>query len=143
MTKVLNHDKARFQEIMGNADQWNTIDELLDMCEQEGYWTEDFLDNAINAAKKDHIRRSIKQLRGEDGWSLWASVETQTLEGEPVRVYKQEVLFDVPDYRQVVTYHGDRSKYHAMKAKGYASRCKERFGVQLTLPFDEKPNKPR
>jgi len=136
MTKVVSHDKARFQEIMGNADQWNTIDELVDLCEQEDYWTEDFLEGAVVEAKKAHIRRFIKQLHDDEGWSVWASVETQTEDGETIRRYKQEVLFDVEDYRQLVSYHSDRSAYHAKKAEGYATRCKQRFGTQLTLPFE-------
>jgi hypothetical protein len=123
---------------MGNADRWNTIDELLSLCEEEGYWTEDFLEKAVDEAKKSHIRKCIKQLKDSDGWDQWASVETQTAEGDTVRVYKQEALFDVEDYRQVVHYHNDRSDYHAKKAESYAARCQKRFNVQLTLPFEDR-----
>lgn len=85
-------------------------------------------------AQSDKIR--FQALMGDDGFPLYASVEMKDENGKTCRVYKQEMLFDVEDYRKVVTYHHDRSNYHRRMSAGYKTRCKNRFNVQLTLPFD-------
>lgn len=132
MSKVGRRDKSRFQELMGNADNWASIDDLVALCDEAEYWTDEFMEGVAAHAKKDHLRRLIKTLK-EDGWPLWASVETKDEAGETCRIYKQELLFDIEDYRQVASYHNDRSRYHRRMAAGYKTRCKKRFNVQLKL----------
>ncbi len=145
MTTAIATDKARFQALMGNADAWMSIENLVGLCDREEFWKDDFIAGALGDAKKAHIRRLIKQLKDEDKWPLWASVETTNEEGETERVYKQELLFDPNDYRQVVEYHSKRASYHRKTAEGYAARCRKRFDVQLHLAFDDSvdPKKPR
>jgi len=138
-------DKARFQKLMGNANAWMPIEKLVSLCDEGRFWTENFLAGAVDSAKKTAVRRLIKTLKDRDGWPIWANVETTNEEGKTERLYKQELLFDPNDYRQVFEYHNERSTYHRKMAQGYASRCKKRFHVQLKLPFDETsdPKKPR
>lgn len=136
--------KQNFRQAIEEVDQWATIDELVVICDEAGVWPEDFIDGALDRAKKAFIRQQIKQQKDGDNWPLWASVETQNEEGETVRIYKQEMLFDPEDYRQVVAYHADRQHYHATMATGYADRCERRFHVQLALPFEDfNRQKPR
>ena len=145
MSKVAQRDKARFQELMGNTDAFVSIDELVTICDEAAYWSDQFMETVTAQAKKFHIRRLIKSLK-EDGWPLWASVETTDEQGNPCRMYKQELLFDIEDYRKVVEYHHDRSNYHRRIATGYKTRCKKRFNVQLNLSFGDDaatPVKPR
>lgn len=146
MSTVTQGDKTRFMELIGEAENWTSIDDLLTACDKADFWTEDFLDSVAERAKKSHLRRLIRSLKDGSGWPLWASVETTNESGEPVRVYKQEFLFDVGDYRQVVKYHSERSAHHRKMASGYAKRCKERFDRQLLLDFDDRevdPKRPR
>lgn len=133
MTTAAATDKARFQALMGNADAWMPIDELVALCDEADFWDEEFAQGAVISAKKSQIRRLIRTLKDQDNWPLWANVETTGQDGKTERVYKQELLFDPNDYRQVVDYHNERSSYHGKMSKGYASRCKKRFDIQLPL----------
>jgi len=80
--------------------------------------------------------------------------------GERNNASKQELLFDMEDYKAVVNYHANLSNHHRTMAKGYADRCEQKHKVQLSLwDLDEKnkggdydewldapsdvPNKPR
>jgi hypothetical protein len=102
----------------------------------------------------------IRKLKDKDGFPLFPSVRVTDEQGVTRHVYKQELLFDLEDYRVVVDYHANLSKHHRTMAKGYADRCEKKFMVQLSLwDLDEKngdadygewsdtpsgaPNKPR
>lgn len=137
MNPALAKAYQRFLEITGNLDGWATIGELVDICDSQGFFSGEFLAEAEGQAKKATIRRLIKQIKGSDNAPEWASVVTVGEQGKPQRVYKQETLFDIADYQQVVDYHADRARYHKETAKGYALRCKQRFGVQLRFAFEE------
>lgn len=137
MNPALAKARQRFAEITGNLDGWASIQELVDVCDSVGFWSEDFYSEAQDKAKKAEIRRLIKSIR-TDGVPEWASIETTDENGKTKRVYKQETLFDISDYQQVVDYHAGRATYHRDTAKGYADRCEKRFNVQLRFPFDEK-----
>src|SRR5512137_1067427 len=143
MEKIKQSDKSRFQELLGNADCFNTIEELVSMCDQAGFWTDDFLATVTDVAKKSTIRRLIRDVRDEDGWPSIGSIETTNEAGETVRVYKQEALFDIEDYRKVVAYHSERSRHHRNMAIGYAKRCKTRFNKQPPLDFGDASADPR
>lgn len=137
-------DRERFAEIMASAPGWNSIDSLVELLDESNYWTADFLETAERGIKTAFVRRTIKTLRDDSKFPVWASVETTSEDGKPVRVYKQEALFDVEDYRQVVQYHTERASHHRRMATGYARRCEEKLGVQLRLGFDQaRATKPR
>lgn len=133
MNAALVKALERFTQITANADGWASINDILELCDNAQFWTDDFLAEAEGKAKKATIRRLMKSIKGRDGAPEWASVVTADETGRPQRVYKQETLFDVADYRQVVAYHVGRSEYHKETAKGYARRCKKRFNVQPKL----------
>lgn len=133
MEKVRQTDRERFESLMGNADKWASIEDLVSLCDDAGYWSDEFYAQAQGSAKKSMVRRLIRTLKDDTDFPVWASVETTNEDGKNVRVYKQETLFDVDDYRQVVSYHSDRSSYHATVAKEYAKRCKVRFNKQLKI----------
>lgn len=133
MNAALLKALERFVQITGNLDGWASINDILELCDNAGFWSNDFLAESKDKAKKAAIRRLIKSIKGDDGIPEWASVVIADEAGQPQRIYKQEMLFDVADYRQVVQYHVGRSEYHRETAKGYATRCKKRFNVQPKL----------
>ena len=137
MRKLRSSERERFQEVVATATEWETIDQLVTICDQGDYWTDSFFDQALINAKKFHIRRMIKSLKGDDAFPIWASVEVTNKAGEDIRVYKQERLFDVSDYRQQIRYHADRAGYHQKLIKWLVRRCQARFQVQLELPYPE------
>jgi hypothetical protein len=124
-------DKAEFLSITASM-RWAKIDEIVDACDQADYWTEEFLDGAVLEAKKSATRRLIKQLKDNEGMPLFHSVEATSPEsGEPIKVYMQEELFVVDDYRAVVTYHDGKASYHKSMAKKLNRRCYDRYRVSV------------
>ncbi len=129
-------ERHTFEKLLGNVDKWATVDDIVALCDGEGFWSKDFLAQSEVQAKKSHVRRLIRQAKDASGWPVWASVETVNEEGKTVRVYKQETLFGVEDYRQAISYHAGISKHHAAMVAGYARRCKKRFNRTIQMTFD-------
>lgn len=123
----------RFLEATGAA-KWATIDELVAMLDDADYWEEEFIQGSLDMAKKAAIRGTIAQLKDANGWPVFASVVQMDDDGNKVRIYKQESFFDPDDYYQVTTYHVGLARHHSTKAKGYAKRAQERYGMQIPLP---------
>jgi hypothetical protein len=151
---------ASFVDILESSDGWHTIDELVSILDDSGYWVDGFHAKALSNAKKAHVRSMIRRLKDKDGFPLFPSVRITDEEGGTRRVYKQELLFDLEDYRAVVDFHANLSSHHRRMAKGYADRCEKRYRVQLSLwdlevkvddhdyeewtdPRNDLPNKPR
>ena len=127
------HSSDGFVEILTNSDEWQTIDDLVAICDQAGYWEVDFEYRALTNAKKMRIRKVISKLKDKDGFPHFPSVTILDDEGKRKRVYKQELLFDVEDYKTIVNYHARLSNHHRDMAKGYVKRCERNHKVQLSL----------
>lgn len=135
MTDEQKMTRERFADATAQANRWANIDTLIALCDEHGFWTDEFIAHVEDNAKKSFVRRMIKTLKTDEGDPVWASVEMTDDEGKTVRVYKQETLFSLDDYRQVVEYHTDRSNHHREMAMGYATRCRKRFKKQIPTMF--------
>jgi hypothetical protein len=122
--------------ILGRQEGWATIDELVACLDRDNRWPQEWLTMVSARAKKDEVRHLIRRCKDENGWPTVASVITQTPEGK-VRVYKQETLFTLDDYRQAVAYHHGRAKHFTKMRDGYRKRCYERLHVQLEIPYPQ------
>jgi hypothetical protein len=131
--------KQDFCEALKGVGRWATIKELVNACDRAGYWDEEFLTEVAYKAKAAHVRRMIRQDKDENGWPHWHSVETTNEEGETVRVYKQEELFDVNDYAQTINYYVQVVKKAKRTANQLARNAIARFGRhrQLYIPFSD------
>lgn len=116
--------------------EWASIDELCDMClEAEDVFTDDDWEQARRSYAKTRIRREMKKLTDETGFPLFASVHTRDPQtGKTKRVYKQEALFDIDDYRAVIEEYAGRVKHDCEMMRGYKNRAETRFSEQLPLP---------
>ena len=121
------------REILDRATSWQTIDDVVSMLDDVGFWDDGFARNAVSNAKKAYIRNLIRTLKDRDGFPLFPSVRMVDEDGNKRRVYKQETLFDVDDYRTMVDYHANLSNHHRQMAEGYVERCEKRHLVQLSL----------
>ncbi len=131
-----------FVEILSSSNEWQTIDDLMAICDEAGYWESDFESRALTNAKKMRIRKIISKVKDKDGFPLFPSV-TILDDGKKKRVYKQETLFDVEDYKAVVNYHASLSNHHRDMAEGYVKRCEKKHQVQLSLwDLDENVDEP-
>lgn len=126
--------RERFIALTGQ-NQWATVDEFVRALDAGDYWPANFIEHALEIAKKHHVRRMARTVRDETGFPVLASVVTRDESGQAVRIYKQETLFNLDDYRQVVQYHKDRGLHHIHMANTYATRSNNRFDDQLPLPF--------
>lgn len=114
---------SKLQTILAAKPDWKGIDEVVEACEKASFFDSRFRQEAEGRAKKVHIRRLIATLKDEEGFPLYASITVLGKNGEPQRVYKQEMLFDPEDYKKVVKYHLGLSEHHRNRAAGYVDRC--------------------
>lgn len=120
---------------------WGTIDDLRSRISGvEGFNWYDVLkddEHALRLVENAVIRREIRLLTDETGFPVITSIKRPNPDtGEVERVYKQEALFDIDDYRQVVSYWTERTNYGARMARSYRDRAQSRLHVQIPLQFD-------
>jgi hypothetical protein len=116
--------------------RWCTIQEYVDLCCMQGYFTPAFYRKATAHMERIHIRRMLRQITDGRGWPILANIVRVDPNGRSERVFMQEELFGPEEYRQVVAYHYRMARHHLFKAHTYREHAKARFGVQLPL-FDE------
>lgn len=130
------------QEIMATTN-WSDIDSLRKKLEESGYFTPEFLSTAMRNAKNQAIRSALNKHKDADGLPKYVSIIRTNDKGKKERVYKQETLFDMGDYKQVVRYRYDRVRHEVDVTKIYISRAFARFGerIQLSFDFEDKAKK--
>lgn len=118
--------------------KWGTIDELISAIDEvPEIWARVASSDITTSWKKAQARRLIKTLKNDDGEPLYASIVQTDENGNEIRVYKQETLFDINDYMQAATYHGKMVIHHAKEASRYSKGYQQKTGKQFHLPFDE------
>jgi hypothetical protein len=85
--------------------RWGTIQEYVDLCRAQGYFTEAFYRKATAHMERTHVRRMLRQVTDGRGWPTLANIVRPGPDGRPERVFMQEELFGPEEYRQVVAYH--------------------------------------
>ena len=121
---------------MTQLQRWGTIQEYVELCRTQGYFTEAFYRKATAHMERIHVRRMLRQVTDGRGWPTLANIVRAGDDGRPERVFMQEELFGPEEYRQVVAYHYGMARHHLFKAQTYRDHAKARFGLQLPL-FDE------
>lgn len=117
---------------------WGTIDDLYVAVSKDEALVAALLHGDVSQRViKQEIRRLIKKVRGNDDHAVFASIKSQDADGNKVTHYKQEPLFDLSDYQQVVDYHNGRVIHHAQEAVYYKNQCSVRFNEQIPLAFSE------
>jgi hypothetical protein len=116
--------------------RWRTIQEYVEMCRANGYFTGAFYAKAAAHLERIHVRRMLRQVTDGRGWPTCGDIARVGPDGRPERVFLQEELFGPEEYRQIVAYHYGMARHHLFKAQTYRDYAKARYGVQLLL-FDE------
>lgn len=130
-------DGENFRKITSKL-KWAPIEDLVEACDSAEFWTEDFVSRALGIAKRDAIRHLIRGIRDDEGEPLYHSVEVTDPEtGKSTKVYMQEALFQVEDYRVVVNYHESKASRHSARAKKMNQRCLDRYRVSILPGFDK------
>lgn len=121
---------------VGHTQGWQTIDDLVDRLDNVNAWDDVDIEHAVRNWKKHQIRREIKKLKDSTGWPIFASVVFVNEDGDEIRGYKQEALFDRDDYQQVINYHSGVAIHHWNMARGYKERAATRsYYVTLPMPL--------
>src|SRR5262245_18671236 len=115
--------------------RWGTIQDYVELCRAQGYFTAAFYRKAAAHMERIHVRRRLKQVTNAHGWPVFGNIERVGPDGTPARVFLQEELFGPEEYRQIVAYHDGLARHHLFKAQTYRDHAKARYGVQLPL-FD-------
>jgi hypothetical protein len=126
--------REHFAEVT-KLQRWGTIQEYVELCRQQGYFTAAFYRKAVTHMERIHVRRLLRQVTDGHGWPTLANIVRAGDDGRPERVFMQEELFGPEEYRQVVAYHYGMARHHLFKAQTYREHAKARFGLQLPL-FD-------
>jgi len=117
--------------------KWGTIDDLYNAVADNSDLVSALLQGDVSQRViKQEIRRLIRQIKNDDGMPLYASIARINADGNAEHVYKQDTLFELSDYEQVIGYHGSRVVHHAQMANYYNRKCKAEHGKQMQLPFD-------
>jgi hypothetical protein len=120
-------------------EKWMSIDDIFNKVQGNPELVERLLSGgAREKALKSACRQMVKRMKDENGMPRFASIITKDADGNETRVYKQETLFDVNDFVQLVDYHGKQVVHHAKMASHYSDKHKEATGKQVPLPFNEK-----
>jgi hypothetical protein len=117
--------------------RWGTIQEYVDFCRAQGYFTPAFYATAIAHMERIHVRRRLKQITNARGWPVFGNIARVRDDGRPERVFLQEELFGPEEYQQIVAYHYGMARHHLFKAQTYRDHAKARYGVQLPLFEDD------
>jgi hypothetical protein len=113
--------------------RWGTIQDYVELCRAEGYFTPAFYATALAQMERIHVRRRLKQITTAQGWPVFGNIERVGPDGTPARVFLQEELFGPEEYRQIVAYHYGLARHHLFKAQTYRDHAKARYGLQLPL----------
>jgi hypothetical protein len=95
------------------------------------YFTAEFYATAVAHMERIHVRRRLKQVTNTQGWPVFGNIERVDPDGTPTRVFLQEELFGLEEYRQIVAYHYGRARRHLFKAQTYRDHAKAGYGLQL------------
>lgn len=115
---------------------YHHIDAMIDLLDDAGFWKESWLTTTTRRAKKATIRSMIRQSKDPSGWPTWASIVVANPDGTSDRLYQQERLFNLEDYKQQVAYWIGYAEHGMRMAEGYRDRMRKRGGEQLTLPWE-------
>jgi len=120
-----------------NQVEWMTIDNIVNEVKKHPELAERLLSDSRDKTLKFNCRQMLRSLKTDDGLPLFASIVEADPTGKETRVYKQESLFNIEDYKQVVNYHGQQVVHHARMASHYAKAYQKQTSKQIHLPFDE------
>lgn len=126
-----------------------TIDDIVAAMEAAHLFDRQKESKVVKRWRKSEARRMIRSLKDETGWPRWFSIVlTDEKTGERQRVYGQEALFNLEEYRQAISYFSGVSVRAATMANELARRARRKLKLrsrQMPLPFpgiEEGDSKP-
>jgi hypothetical protein len=132
----------RFTEILAHRD-WMRTEEMVAALDRAKFWDASWLENeAVFRVKSEYARNMARTITRKDGRHVFVNVVKTTADGEKTHIYKQQTLFNVNDYRYVVSYHKQMAVHHIAEANRFARDCETYTGTQIPMPFPDKYDLP-
>ena len=63
--------------------RWGTIQEYVELCRLQGYFTPAFYRQATAHMERIHVRRMLRQVTDGRGWSILANIVREGHDGRP------------------------------------------------------------
>lgn len=123
------------EELM-ETEGWMTTDALARAIRERDCLDAEWRAAAEERALRYELRKLLRTSKDADGWPRYGNVIDVDEQGNRIQLYKQETLFDVDDYRQVMESHGRIANHHVEMMIGYREHCQSRYDVQLPLPLE-------
>jgi hypothetical protein len=101
--------------------RWGTIQEYVDLCRAQGYFTPAFYRKATAHMERIHVRRMLRQVKDGRGWPTVGNIVRVGPNGWLERVFMQEELFGPEEYRQIVAYHYGMARHHLSRRRPTAT----------------------
>jgi hypothetical protein len=118
-----------------------TIDDIVEAMEAAHLFDNERQQAVVNKWKKQEARRIVRTLKDDSGWPVYFSIKIDDGAGGTKRVYAQEALFDLEQYKQAINYFSQASVRAAAMANELTRRARAKLGVtghQLRFPFPKK-----
>jgi hypothetical protein len=103
-----------FAPIAELVQDWMTIEDIVDLCDEHNFWPPEFLEGAVRQLKKVAVRNLARQIKFDTQGNpieLVSLIQRNEKTGKEERAYKQQHLFVLDDYVQVIADRWRRRNY--------------------------------
>jgi hypothetical protein len=134
-----------FAPIAELVQDWMTIEDIVDLCDEHNFWPPEFLEGAVRQLKKVAVRNLARQIKFDTQGNpieLVSLIQRNEKTGKEERAYKQQHLFVLDDYVQVIADRWRRRNYFDSEIRRFVHLVSEQHGPegarqvrQMSLPL--------
>jgi Fe2+ or Zn2+ uptake regulation protein len=130
-------------DVLSRVDRDVSTDELVDLLEEEGYWTEEYDRRSNRKSKRYDVRVLVRQVHYDSDGNriefMHIRMAKNPKTGRQVQIYKQLRFFVDEDFVQAASSYYQRGAYHFGVVKRLVRLAAEKYGrtVQTRFPFAE------
>lgn len=128
-----------FAEIAALVKDWMTVEDIIRLCDEHGFWPLEFIEDSLHELKKVAVRRlaRLKTYTDPKGRpiELVSIVQRDRRSKTTTRVYKQLRLFKEDDFVQVINDRWHRRQYWDAETRRFLALAREKYGDQIQEQF--------
>ena len=130
-----------FAQIAVQIQDWMTVEDIIRLCDEQGFWTSEFVDDSLTQLKKVAVRRLARSKGYTDtkghSLELVSVIQRDKNSDRSTRAYKQLRWFQEPDFVQVIADRWQRRRYWDNEIRRFVDLAREKYGarIQSMLPF--------
>jgi len=112
-----------------------TAQEMVEAGEREGFW-DDMDAEMLHAGRLQLVRKWLHETKDKNGLRKFELLEVIDAEGNKRQEYQQRALFEIEDYRQVISRRLKNLNEDKQVIIKLVAELYKRYGVQFDLPFE-------